>query len=62
MTLPLCTICASPEVIAIAPGAERLACVGITYARPKPDVAWCAEHWWRRFGADLFSMPERTNV
>ena len=52
-----CTTRHATPVIAIQPGREPLCCVGITYARGTPDVAWCERCWWARFGADLFSMP-----
>jgi len=46
MTLPLCTVCESPDVVAVEPGIE-----GETFSdlfavvRPRPDRAWCAACW-----------------
>jgi hypothetical protein len=55
-----CTVCQSPDVIAISPGSEpETAPGGIVVQRGQPVTAWCASHWWARFGADLFSMPAR---
>jgi hypothetical protein len=55
-----CTVCASPDVIAIQPGVEgeRFADL-FTVVRPVADVAWCERCWRARFGADLLSMPDR---
>jgi len=53
MTLT-CDLCPSPA-IAVAPGSEPVACVGIVVARGVKRRAWCALHWKQRFLAEEVS-------
>ena len=54
-----CTVCQSPDVIAVEPGIEAPRFHDLfVIVREVAPKAWCADCWMPRFGADLFSMPD----
>jgi len=63
MTLT-CTVCASPEWMAVAPGTAPDASRFLQYnlfelhpAKPVNAAAWCAEHWRQGWTSALDAQP-----